>query len=250
MPLKLRFDVLIKLGLAILSFTSPAMSQWSLDVETGIAWNWYNDVRVPGNTGTLFSLSEELKADATALVRFRVNYVWTERSRFSILAAPLRIQSNGTLDRPILFETIVFPSGAQLSTRFRFDSYRFTYAYQIHTSNRFDVWLGATGKIRSASIRVESKDQHAEKPDLGFVPLVNFEIVARLDEVISILFGGDALAAPQGRAEDIRLAVEAYVAPNVNLRVGYRVLEGGADASSVYTFTWVNYVIIGLTLDL
>ena len=50
----------------LLSFaTQTVHADWSIDVESGLAFNGYNDVRIPGNTGTDLSLSEELRADGT-----------------------------------------------------------------------------------------------------------------------------------------------------------------------------------------
>jgi hypothetical protein len=59
---------------------------------------------------------------------------------------------------------------------------------------------------------------------------------------------GDALAAPQGRAEDILAAFYAEAAEGIRLRLGYRILEGGADNDEVYNFTLVHYLSAGLTL--
>jgi hypothetical protein len=63
-----------------------------------------------------------------------------------------------------------------------------------------------------------------------------------------LLLDGDALAAPQGRAEDVALAIWADLSKSLRLRAGYRLLEGGADNDKVYTFALVNYAFAGLTL--
>jgi hypothetical protein len=246
----MRFLISALIAFALFLSPAPALAQWRFDIEAGIAWNGYNDVQIPGTTGTFFSLSEELKADPAPVIRLRTFYSWTERSSLSFLAAPLRIHSRGLLNRPILFGAAVFPANTQLTSRFQFDSYRLTYAYIFHKSEAIVLAIGGTAKIRSASIRVESSGQSSEKPDLGFVPLVNFHFLWRMDRNVSLLFEGDALAAPQGRAEDVLLALQYAASPGMHIRLGYRLLEGGADASSVYTFTWVNYVTAGMTLEL
>jgi hypothetical protein len=38
------------------------------------------------------------------------------------------------------------------------------------------------------------------------------------------------------------------IARNASFHVGYRLLEGGADVTEVYTFTLVNYLAIGATV--
>ena len=43
-------------------------------LETGVVFTGYNDVRIPGNTGTTFSLSEDLDSDKSVFWRARVSY--------------------------------------------------------------------------------------------------------------------------------------------------------------------------------
>ena len=57
---------------------------------------------------------------------------------------------------------------------------------------------------------------------------------------IGVVADADALAAPQGRAEDISLAATWAASDRVVLRVGYRTVEGGADNDEVYNFTWLH----------
>jgi hypothetical protein len=61
------------------------------------------------------------------------------------------------------------------------------------------------------------------------------------------LLDGDALAAPQGRAEDVQIAVTYKVSENLQVRAGYRILEGGADNDGVYNFVLFHYASIGLS---
>ena len=69
-------------------------SGWSVDIESGAAFNGYNDVRIPGNTGTAISLTEDLDADAAAFIRVRLTKSLGERQRLSVLVAPLRITAS------------------------------------------------------------------------------------------------------------------------------------------------------------
>jgi len=54
-------------------------SQIELDIESGVVFSGYNDVRIPGDGGTLFSLSEELEADPGVFYRIRVFYNFNDR---------------------------------------------------------------------------------------------------------------------------------------------------------------------------
>jgi len=56
----------------------------------------------------------------------------------------------------------------------------------------------------------------------------------------------DALAAPQGRAEDVSLRGVYRLSDRVELDLGYRLLEGGADNDEVYTFSFFHYAVAGV----
>lgn len=72
----------------------------------------------------------------------------------------------------------------------------------------------------------------------------------KLDEKFGILLEGDALAAPQGRAEDVLLAATYRLSDRFGLKAGYRILEGGADNDEVYNFALFNYASVGLFINL
>jgi hypothetical protein len=39
-----------------------------------------------------------------------------------------------------------------------------------------------------------------------------------------------------------------HPSPTVGLRLGYRMVEGGADNDKVYTFAWIHYGLVGGTV--
>ena len=47
------------------------------------------------------------------------------------------------------------------------------------------------------------------------------------------------------RAEDVLAALVFEASDTIDLKVGYRILEGGADNDEVYNFTLINYASIG-----
>jgi len=224
---------------------TEVQADWSVDVETGVAYNGYNDVRIPGNTGTRLSLSDELESDGTGFLRVRLAVALGQRHRLSFLVAPLRFEGSGSIDRDVDYNGVRFPAGEPLSSRYRFDSYRVTYSYALIDSDRLRFDIGFTAKVRDASIKIESEDMSSEKTNTGFVPLINFALDWSFASRVGLLLQGDALAAPQGRAEDVLLAVYANPADRLRLRLGYRILEGGADNDEVYTFALVHYLTAG-----
>ncbi len=218
-----------------------------LDIEGGGVMSGYNDVRIPGTTGTLFSLVDDLETDPSLYYRVRVTYVLAGRHTISLLAAPLRLEAEGSVERPIVFVGETFEAGERLDALYRFDSYRLTYRYEFHHTERLRAGIGITAKVRDASIEVESPERRAEKKNTGFVPLLNFHLSWRFSPPFGLLLEGDALAAPQGRAEDVMFAFFYDAGRRVTLRAGYRLLEGGADNDEVYSFALLHYAVLGVS---
>ncbi len=225
-----------------------AKSQFGIDVESGYVTTGYNDIRIPGDGGTFFSLSEELKAQDKVYLRLRLNYKPGERHTISLLYAPLTVLSDGSVSRDILYEGVTFPANSNIEASYKFNSYRITYRYDIVRKPKLDFGLGFTAKIRDAKIDLTSGELYSEKINVGFVPIINFRLHYKPYEKLGLLFEGDALAAPQGRAEDVSLAATYKVSDHFLLRAGYRILEGGADNDEVYTFSLFHYGAVGLTV--
>jgi hypothetical protein len=227
---------------------SAASAEWSIDFENGAVFSGYNDVQIPKETGTRFSLTEDLETDPDYFFRLRMTYSFNDKHHISGFAAPLRLDASGQVDQLIRFNEVEFASNAPLKARYRFDSYRLTYRYDFHRKERLRIGVGFTAKIRDASISLEDDHKKTEKKNTGFVPLLNFKIDWMFAQRFGLLVEGDALAGPQGRAEDVLFAVLYKLNDKVRLKIGYRLLEGGADVEEVYNFTLVNYVVVGSTV--
>lgn len=236
--------------LMILAVGSNAAAQLQIGVETGSVWSGYNDVRIPGDTGSLISLSQELETGASPFFRVKLQYPIADRHWVTLLVAPLRLRAEGRVDRIIRFEDKEFPPNVMLKSVYRFDSYRIGYRYDLYRTPGFLVGLGLTAKLRDASISLESDTLFSEKKNTGFVPLISFLAEWRVKDGFSLLFDGEALGAPQGRAEDVLLGVRYDLSTRVGLGLGYRILEGGADVDEVYNFTLIHYLVLGATLHL
>ena len=237
------------LVLAVVPWTG-LRSQFRVDVETGAAFSGYNNVAIPGKTGTRLSLSEELSSNPVPFVRIRVGRTFGAKHDFSVLAAPLRIRSSGRVDRPVFFEGVRFPAQAPLESRFRFDSYRLTYRYDFLRKQSWTAGVGISAKIRDASISLKSPGLFSEKKNTGFVPLVHFRIHGEPHRRLGILVEGDALAGPQGRAEDVLIAGTLRLFSKIRMKFGYRILEGGADVEQTYNFTLVHYAVAGILVGM
>lgn len=240
------------LVLFLLAIVSSAAASWSVDVEAGPVFSGYNDVRIPGDTGTDFSLTDDLQAKVALGFRARVNKTFGDRHWVSALVAPLRVESRGTLNRDVLFADVRFPAGVDdVEALYRFDSYRLTYRHGLVRARRFSFDLGLTAKIRDAEIRLTHAHvmlPGASKTNTGFVPLISFRADWQLGPRVGLVLDGDALGVPQGRAEDVSAALRIGLGDRLDARVGYRVLEGGSDVDEVYGFALFHYAIAGVTL--
>lgn len=244
-----RFWVLLGFVLA-----AAASAYWGLDLEAGPVFSGYNDVRIPGDSGTLFSLTDDLNARTEFAFRARLSKAFGDRHWVSLLVAPLRVRSRGTFDREVFFAGVGFSPGTEeLDALYRFDSYRLTWRYLVVRSERFRLSLGLTAKVRDAEISlryVGVRLPPAKKTNTGFVPLVSFRAEWRFGPRAALAVDGDALGVPQGRAEDVTAAVQLAVTDRLDARVGYRVLEGGSDVDEVYGFALFHYAVAGVAFHL
>lgn len=225
--------------------SEPLFSQFAVDAENGIIGTTYNNIRVPGDTGTKFSLCDELEDDTQYFYRLRLNYTLKQKHFFSLLYAPLTIESSGRFDKDVIYRDAVFLSGTDIEASYTFNSYRLTYRYEWINNKNFEFGIGFTAKIRDAEIEIKNEDGSAGKSNIGFVPIINFRAMYKYNELFGLLVEGDALAAPQGRAEDVLGALTWNYNNNLLLKAGYRILEGGADNDEVYTFSLINYAVLG-----
>ncbi|HNR90218.1 MAG TPA: hypothetical protein PKM65_17915 [Spirochaetota bacterium] len=235
-------------SITLAAYSTPALAQYHIDLEGGYVDTGYNDIRIPAKGGTRFSLTQDLEAQPTYFYRGRAGYTFSDRHTVSFLAAPLRVVSLGTLRKDVRFGYIVFREGEYVETTFRFDSYRATYRYDFFTNESWRIGAGFTAKIRDASIKMESADLIAEEKNTGFVPILNFNIEWKFAGPFSLLVNGDALASPYGRAEDVFAGFLYQASKNVIVKLGYRILEGGADNKTVYTFSQFNYAAAGVVI--
>ena len=231
----------------IIGLKTSVNAQPAINLETGIVATGYNEVRIPGDEGTIFSLKAGLTPKTKMFYRLRGDYTIKSRHTISVLYAPLKIKSQGSLSKDIFFEGKEFPEHTDLDATYKFNSYRLTYRYDIVHKPRFEFGLGLTAKIRDAKIAISSPDKKSKKTNVGFVPIINFMLAWQYSQKAGILLEGDALAAPQGRAEDIRLAATYDFSDNLGIQAGYRILEGGADNDEVYNFSLFHYASVGLS---
>jgi hypothetical protein len=244
----MRFEMLLVFaGVAV----APALhAEVETEMEAGYVFVGRNDARIPGDGGTKISFVDDLSTDPAPAFRVRLGYRFADRHLVTALYAPLALTSSGRVDRDILFDGGTYPAGTPILAVYRFDSYRLTYRYSFVRNEGLELAAGLTAKIRDAETSLYGADARS-KTNTGFVPLLNLHVAFRPDgSPVGALLDADALVSPNGRAEDVLLALTVGLRDAVELHLGYRLLEGGADNDEVYSFALFHYAVMGLALTL
>ncbi len=246
---RFRYHIFLLIIFFVFVFASYIEAKWFFNIESGLIFSGRNDVRIPGDTGTQFSLTNDLKTDSAPFVRLRLGYQFHARHTFSVLWAPLSLDAEGSVGREIQFFEEKFSPNVPLTAGYTFNSYRVRYRFTLVNRDKWRFGFGFTAKIRDAAVKVEGEGKSSEKTNVGFVPLLNVQFEWLLSDNWSLLLDGDAAAAPQGqgRAEDILIALLYRFNEMLTIRFGYRILEGGADVEETYNFALIHYIVVGTT---
>ncbi len=245
-------QVMKKIYLLALLFLGlgKAQAQIRLDVESGLVLGTnYNKVRIPNQGGTLVDLARELDVKPKVFLRLRADYIINNRHHISALYAPLTVRYTGNFSQDVRFNNVVFAGNTPTTVDYKFNSYRLTYRYDFVANEHWRVGAGVTAKIRDAKVRFNNESQDTYFDNFGFVPLINFYAGWQPTERWGLLIEGDALGSKQGRAEDIFAGITYALGEQAHLKLGYRVVEGGADVDRVYTFNWINYASVGIIVE-
>ena len=233
------------LGLTTSVYAEETSPKWLLELETGAVSFASNDVRIPGDTGTPFDMLDVLGTGADPFARINVSWQLNNKHRLGFVAAPLVVEGSGALKQTTDFAGQTFEAGAT-DGRYQFSTYRFTWGYNVHQTDKWRWDLGVTGLIRDADISLEQGDIQASDDNVGFVPLLHvlgrYQINDRWHTEMTL----DGLAGGPGRAIDLGLKAYYDIDDHWQLGVGYRLLEGGADTDDVYNFSWLNFATVSI----
>jgi len=217
---------------------------WLLEIEAGAAWQTRNDIQIPSDTGTPFALDEIVGSGPYAAPRFEATWRFAERHGLRLVVAPFEVDDDGVLPAATDFAGETFAAGTPTRFVYQFDSYRLTYHYCFHDGSRWTWRVGGTAKIRDARVELSQSGVSAADANTGLVPLAHLAGEWRFAPRWRLELVLDALAAPQGRAEDLSVKIRRNVSESWSVAFGYRTLEGGADNDEVDTFTWINYAVV------
>ena len=239
------------IALALLFPVSAAAQtpRLELELEGGAAWQSYNDVQIPNNeSGTRFSLYRLAGGGTWPAGRVYLTWNINESHSLRALAAPLSLTETGVPHRTIRFAGAEYAAAEPVEATYTFNSYRLGYRYRVHRGERSAVRIGATAKIRDATIRLEQGAVSSRKDDVGFVPLLHVSGEWYVVPRWRLMFDLEGLAGGPGRAVDATAKVGYDPGGSWAVQAGYRMVEGGADVEDVYTFAWLHYAAASVTV--
>ena len=70
-------------------------NKFSIEIEGGPVWQSRNDVRIPNDTGTKFSMRDIQGSGPFAAARVYFDYAFRPKHEFRVLAAPLSVTATG-----------------------------------------------------------------------------------------------------------------------------------------------------------
>jgi hypothetical protein len=219
-------------------------SRFSIELEVGPVWQTRNDVRIPGDTGTEFSLKD--LTDSGPYPAGRITFDWNMRKRHGLrlIVAPLQFDGRGSFDQPVFFSGATFDPQTSTKGTFRFNTYRAGYRYLFFNTDAWQMRVGATLLVRDAKIELEQNGVSASDSDFGFAPLLSFSAEWAFAPRWTAILDFEGLAGGPGRALDLALKVSYALNDQWSAGAGYRTLEGGVDSDDVYSFSWFHFAFL------
>lgn len=242
------FATALLLGLCTTSTSGWADSSGSrltIGLEAGGVRFARNDVRLPGDTGTRFDMTELTGANAGPLARLNVHWRVASRHELRFALAPLAVSGTGMLEQEATFDDTTFPAGSTEGS-YQFSAYKLTYRYALPERGRWRLGVGFTAVIRDAKIELRQGASVATNTNVGFVPALHLSGDYRLSDRWSFRFDIDGLAGGPGRLLDLGAKLDFSLTESWQIGGGYRTVEGGADTDDLFTFAWINYALLDL----
>lgn len=244
-----RIVVLIALALLVPAVASAQTPRFEAELEGGAAWQSYNDVEIPNDgSATRFSLYDLAGSGPWPAGRLYLTWNIDERHSLRALAAPFSLTETGVPEQPISFAGADYVAATPVEATYTFNSYRLGYRYRVHRGERTALRIGATAKIRDATIELQQGAVSSRKDDVGFVPLLHISGEWYVSPRWRLLLDAEGLAGGPGRAVDATVKLGYDPGGAWAVQAGYRMVEGGADVEEVYTFAWLHYAAASVTV--
>lgn len=201
----------------------------------------FNYFAIPNFDDNNISLSDD-----DSLINYRLKGIFDldNGNYLYLLIAPLEINYNFISGKQFEFDGVNFAAGIDTDVDYQFNSYRLGYLWHWNFHS-FSIWTGVVGKMRDAKIKVSQGIKTQSFKNVGFVPLASFGLEYFFDQHFSIFSHTDGLASSQGSAYDSQFEMRLN-SNQISFSVGKRILGGGADNESIYTFSQFDSTYVGL----
>jgi len=212
------------------------------------AFGGRNTIQRPNDgQGTRVNLNNEFdrKNNATFSPRIELEYNYNRHHVIATVAL-VNDKFEGSTNREIRYNEVLFNAGNYIETKYKFNTYRIGYRYRLVDRPQWAFEIGATVLFRDAYISMEDNSKDTKYTNFGVAPLLSYYLEWKATEQFSLLTYGDAFAVKAGRAEDIFIGAKYQFTSNISGTAGYRILEGGSDSDKVYTMATFHFASIGI----
>jgi hypothetical protein len=229
--------------LVLVYFNSLHANNFTLKIESGALWQNRNDVKIYPDSGSYIEFDEWNKGPFFH-IRTELFFHLNTKHHLRLLVAPLNFEVKKSVSETYNYKNRAFNTLSPISIDYKFNSYRFSYIYTLFDESNHELNIGATIKIRDAHIDFKQDGLTTKYSNVGVVPLLYLSYMFKINNTFSFYSDLDFAAAPQGRAFDSIIKINWFMNTNNSLGFGYRTLEGGADNDKVFTFSWLNYLVL------
>lgn len=220
-------------------------SHFGIGLEAGGVGFSRNDVRIPGDSGTEFDMTDLTGSGPEFFARLDGRWDINEKHGLRVVLAPLELSGTGDLAQDTEFAGATFAAGTTDAT-FKFNAYKFTYRYTFADNDAWRWRVGFTAVVRDANVALRQGNLQANDDNVGFVPALHLSADYRFADDWQFRLDFDGLAGGPGRLIDLGLLLDYELNENWQVGGGYRTLEGGVDTDDVYNFAWLHYAVLNV----
>lgn len=241
-----------------------------LGSEFGLLSIMYNKIQ-QGENGTYFDYVEDGGQELfQPFLRASGELQWNRRHTVTFLYQPINLESRVRFGEDVIVDDLTFPEGKSMDLRYGFDFFRLSYAYDLLSSDAFELSVGGGFQMRIAAIEfipVDGSEGRTSR-DLGPVPLVKLRYRHNLSsgwfygtEIdgfyanIKVL-NGDLESEVEGAIYDASLRAGKTLSPGIDGFLNVRFLGGGGVGTSPsdardnpgdgYTKNWLHAATVSL----
>jgi hypothetical protein len=218
------------------------------DIETGSVHQSTN--KIGSGTGSQKIDLLSLQNQSQSYSRFSYYFNMDRKNSIRFLIAPFNSSGSGYLPQSTEYKGQMFNAIDPLYYSYKFNSYRLTYRRNVFESSDLLIRIGITGKIRDAHVKLFQGETSSINTNIGFVPLLHFNIEYKPFDKFKFIFEGDFAGSKYGRAIDVSLSGKYDIQKNINLSCGYRILEGGVMMKDNYNRVLINYYFLGFGFNI